>query len=169
MYAAVTRRREESPPGKSSSIAGPGVKTYVDALAALVPAEVLSVHAATLTFTTKTDSTTLSTTITDAGTLRWVFWALLVLGAAIYVIAKLYPESTWDKWDYARVLIPPLAFCGWTMLQKATAFDAVFPEMPSGTRSAIAIIGAVVLGLAASALAYKADAKPVHIEPKPTL
>ena len=53
-YAAMTRAREISKPGKSTTTDSPGVKTYVDALAALVPAELLVAHATILTFTTKT-------------------------------------------------------------------------------------------------------------------
>jgi hypothetical protein len=58
------------------------------------------------------------------------------------------------------VLLPPLAFTGWTMLPKATAFDAVAPNFSQAGGSATAIIGAIVLGPLAAALAYKADQKP---------
>jgi len=44
----------EAPPGTSTTTSAPGIKTYVDALAALVPAEVLTAHAAILTFTSDT-------------------------------------------------------------------------------------------------------------------
>jgi hypothetical protein len=55
------------------------------------------------------------------------------------------------------MIIPPLAFVGWTMLQRSTAFDAVFPTMPQAARTVAALfLGAVVGGLAA-ALAYQAD------------
>ena len=53
-YAALTARREEASPGTSTTSGAPGMRTFVDALAALVPAEVLSVHAAVLSFTTNT-------------------------------------------------------------------------------------------------------------------
>ena len=39
-YAALTTKREQSDPKTSTSTSPPGLKTYVDALAALVPAEV---------------------------------------------------------------------------------------------------------------------------------
>jgi len=52
-----------------------------------------------------------------------------------------------------------LAFIGWTMLQRTTAFDAAWPDVSLNLRTAIAVIGAVVLGVSASALAYKADQK----------
>jgi len=43
-YQAITKRRDEATPGTSDATS-PGVGKYVDALAALVPAEVLAAHA----------------------------------------------------------------------------------------------------------------------------
>jgi hypothetical protein len=159
-YAAMTRKREEAKPGTSTTTSAPGIKTYVDALAALVPAEVLTAHAAILTFTTETvDKAGKATvTITEPGTLFWVFYALIGVSMALYAAGRLM-ASRWDSWDWLRVVIPPLAFVGWTMLQKATAFDAVAPGFSQAGRSAAAIIGAVLLGLLAAVLAYKADQK----------
>jgi hypothetical protein len=45
------------------------------------------------------------------------------------------------------------------MLQRARALDAVAPSLGQASRSAIAILGAVFLGLIARQLAYKADQK----------
>ncbi len=158
-YAAMTRLRTAAPPGTSKEQGGsPGVKTYADALAALVPAEVLAAHGAILTFTTETRNQTV--TITDPGALKVAFYGLIVISAILYVMGRL-PQSKWHGWDWIRMLIPPLAFVGWTMLQKATAFDAVAPgSLTSGIRAVIAILGGIVLGAAAAALAYKADQKP---------
>lgn len=158
-YAALTRKREEAAPNTSSSTSSPGVRSYVDVLAALVPAEVLTAHAVVLSFTTTTQKNQVGdmvTTITQAGTLRWVFVALLLLSVGLYVANSL---KHWDRWDFARMLIPPLAFVGWTMLQKATAFDAVAPDLGQASRSAIAVIGAIVLAVIAGLLAYQADQK----------
>ncbi len=163
-YAAMTRARETSKPGTSTTTNSPGVKTYVDAIAALVPAEVLVAHATILTFTTKT-ATNLSgettVSISDRPVLVGAFYALIGLSMLLYAAGRLM-AAKWDKWDWLRVLIPPLAFVGWMMLQKATAFDAVAPVSQGFTeaaRNVIAIIGGVVLGVAAAALAYKADQK----------
>ncbi len=158
-YAALTGKREAAPPNTSGTTSPPGVRSYVDVLAALVPAEVLAAHAAVLSFTTTTQKNQVGdmvTTITQPGTLRWVFVALLLLSVMLYVANSL---KHWDRWDFARMLIPPLAFVGWTMLQKATAFDAVAPDMGQASRSAIALIGAIVLAVIAGLLAYQADQK----------
>ncbi|MEA2204874.1 MAG: hypothetical protein QOE77_1650 [Blastocatellia bacterium] len=153
-YAAITTRREQSPANKSTSSAAPGLNTYVDAFAALVPAEVLALHAMIITATTETIGD--ATRITSRGTLEWAFFGLAILATALYVVPRLL-DKKWGRLDYLRMIIPPLAFVGWTMLQRSTAFDAVFPTMPQAARTVAALfLGAVVGGLAA-ALAYQAD------------
>jgi len=161
-YAALTNSREDAPPGTSTAPGGsPGVATYVDALAALVPVEVLTAHGAILTFTTETATTSGKpvVTVTDPSTLKFVFWALCVLSMIVYVFGR-WRAHKWDRYDLGRMFIPAAAFIGWTMLQKATAFDALnLTWITAGMRSAVAIIGAILLGLIASALAYQADKK----------
>lgn len=155
-YAAITTRRLKSPRYKSRGSSAPGVGTYVDAMAALVPAEVLTLHGLLLTVTTQTRGET--TTITDVQTLKWSFVALIVLSLVLYVWPRLL-SKTWEKLDIIRAAIPALAFIAWTMLQRATAFDAVRPlTMRDSVRSAIAFFLAVLLGLLAASLAAKADA-----------
>jgi len=158
--AALTSKREEAAPGTSTSSSPPGTRTYVDALAALVPAEVLTAHAVILSFTTETHDVGGQSTIviTAPGTLKAVFFALIGLSMLIYFVARI-KDKRWDRLDYARMLVPAAAFVGWTMLQKATAFDAVAPDLSQAPRNAIAIIGAIVLGIVAAALAYQADQK----------
>lgn len=154
-FAEFTTKREEAVPGSSSSQNPPGVSTFVDALAALVPAEVLTLHAVILSVTTtKTDKVT---TISEPQTLQWAFAGLIVTSIVLYVVPRF---SKWDKLDYLRAAIPPLAFVGWTMLQRSTAFDAVAPALKDAPRTVIALFLGVVLGLVASALANKADKKP---------
>lgn len=154
-YAALTSRREASVPGTGT---GPQpdaqIQTYVDALAALVPAEVLAVHATIISFTTSKVGDT--TSITAPGTLKGVFVALLILSTGLYVFGH---SGHWDRWDFLRALIPPTAFVGWTMLQRTTAFDAVWPGLATAPRFAIALIGSIVLATVATALSYKANRK----------
>jgi hypothetical protein len=157
-YAAITARREASSPGKSMTEQPPAMKTYIDVLAALVPAEVLAAHAAVLTFTTKSikgaDGKT-ATTITDPTSLKVSFWGLIAVSVVLYVAGH---AKSWDGWDFLRVAIPPVAFAGWCMAQRTTAFDSV-ASWSLNTRSVIAIIGALALGAVATALSYKADQK----------
>jgi hypothetical protein len=155
-YAALTTIREKASPGTSSSQSPPGVSTYADALAALVPAEVLTLHAVILSVTTKTVDA--KTEIIAAATLATAFYGLAVLSAVLYVVPRLRARK-WDRLDYGRTVIPPSAFVCWTMLQRATAFDAAFPGLPEAPRTVIALFTAVLLGLLATNLAYKADQK----------
>ena len=159
-YAALTQRREEAEPGTSKSSSAPGLGVWADSLASLVPAEVLAIHAAVIGAMTKTTAAAGGpvTTITNVPVLRNVFYALVILSALLYVGARI-ARRTWDGLDWLRMLIPPLAFVGWTMLQCATAFDAAFQAASAEARTSIAVIGAVILGFIASLLAYRADQK----------
>jgi hypothetical protein len=155
-YAVLTNRRDDAQPGTSSTAQAPGVKTYIDALAALVPAEALSLHAAIISLTTQVEGGV--TTIAHPKVLAGAFWGLLVVAVVSY-LAPRYLASKLDKLDVVRALIPPLAFVGWTMLQRATAFDAVCPKFDPMARSVLALFLAFILGVVAAALSYKADQK----------
>lgn len=153
-YAAITEKREEAEPGTSTRKASPGVGTYIDAIAALVPAEVLTLHAIIISVTTGTDGKIEGPA---QSTLFAAFYGLVGLSLVLYVATRLM-QRKWDqKLDYFRMFIPPLAFVCWTMLQRATAFDAAFPRLEASARTVIALFAAVLLGLAASALAFRAD------------
>jgi hypothetical protein len=169
-YAQLTNVREASKPGTSTTTGSPGLKTYIDAFAALVPAEVLTLHALVIAATTKTAQTAVTaaaattetaTTIPPeaVGTLQLAFWGLVLMSIALYVAPR-YFGGKWDKFDWVRVTIAPLAFFGWTMMQRTTAFDAAFPAMGSIPRTVAALFLGAVLGAVTAGLAMKADAKP---------
>jgi hypothetical protein len=160
-YGVLSWRREASSPGTTKTDEPPGVKSYIDVLAALVPAEALTFHALVLSqFTkTETDATTKQVvmTIINPGALWWTFWACIVLSIVLYCFG--HGKEAWDKWDYLRVLIPPAAFIGWTMLQAGTAFDAVWPNLDKGTRFVFALFIAIILAGFANWLSNIADKK----------
>lgn len=176
-YGVLTGAREETEPvpKKGESSLGP-VKAYIDAVAALVPAEILAFHALALQFTTesveaKADETIPGaggesieaakadpvTVITDPTALKWVFVGLLIAAPLLYWLAHRREHASWHASDWLRMLVPALAFVAWTMLQKSTAFDALDVGMSDTARTLAAAALAVVLGLAATQLAYKAD------------
>jgi hypothetical protein len=158
-YAALTTKRKEAKPGFSASTSPPGVKGYVDALAALVPAEVLTLHGVILSYTTRTQQDQAGnsvTAITDPGPLRWSFFGLIVVSVVLYSVPRV---RTWDRLDFVRMIIPAAAFVAWTMLQRATAFDAICPQCGNASRTSIALFCAVLLGVLANQLAYSADRK----------
>ena len=194
-YAQLTTKREEAAPGTSSTTSGPGIRSYIDSFAALVPTEVLTLHALIVAATTKTATAAAAATATataapaaggvptlgasgaqattttqSLGTtttilpdgvqpLTTAFWLLIVLSIVLYAVPR-YFGGKWDKFDFIRASIAPLAFVGWTMLQRATAFDAAFPSVSSVERTVYALILGAVLGGVTAALAAKADDKP---------
>ena len=158
-YAAITNSRDASEPGATFTDATDETKsskkTYIDALAALVPAEVLAAHALVFSYATKTENKVV--TITDPDTLGIAFWSLCVVSWILFVV----PRGTggrWQGWDFVRMFIPVLAFVGWTMLQATSAFDAVF-TLTQPRRALYAVVLALVLGAVATALAYRIDKK----------
>ena len=156
-YASLTTAREAAAP-HTSTTQSPGVGMYIDAFAALVPAEVLTLHAVIISYTTRTVDK--KTFILPEGwnTLQVSFWCLIVTSMVLYAGARLIKRK-WDRLDFLRILIPPLAFVGWTMLQTMTAFDAVYPEMHQIPRTVIALFLGIGLGLASVGLAYEIDKK----------
>jgi hypothetical protein len=160
-YGAVTRKREEAPKGQSRKTAPPGVKTYVDALAALFPAEVLALHALMIEATTETKKVAgkAVTTITDPGALKATFIVCIGLSILLFVVGRLMDKKgKWNNWDYLRACLPAVAFVLWTIIQKSTAWDAVSPDsLTEGMRALIGAAGAIVLGSLAAALGVKLD------------
>jgi len=168
LYGALTEKRQEAMPGTSDSTSAPGLKNYLDGVAALVPAEVLGAHAFLVSITTETVNDPHGkavTTITEPGTLVFVFWALIVVAIALYAAG--HGLKNWSGMDYVRMLIPPAAFVLWTMLQRSTAFDAVGSGLADAPRTAIAVIGAILLGTLATTLSRKADEQPLPEPPEP--
>ncbi len=156
-YARLTKKRSGAPTGTSTSTSPPGLSTYIDTVAALVPAEVLAAHAAILSFTSKTvpdPSGIMVTTITHPETIRWTFYVLLALSIVLYVFSGPPLKKFRDR---LRVPIPLVAFVAWTMLQKPSAIDVIWPSLEETTRFAAAVLAAVFLAAAAKALADKAD------------
>ncbi len=151
-YAALTTRRLQGAPGTTTSTSPPGVQTYVDAVAALVPAEVLALHAVIVSLTTSTADSV--TRISAPDVLRVAFWALIALSVVLYCVPRF---KTRERLDVLRAAIPPLAFVAWTMLQRVTAFDAVFPGLKDPGRTVYALLAAVILGIVAGSLANRAD------------
>jgi hypothetical protein len=161
-YSTLTAMRIERPnesrlftDGKKSS------NTYLDALAALVPAEVLAAFA--VIFETTSEERTLpngsvARVITDPSTLKWSFIALVVVSVILFVVPRV-GKNKFEAWDAVRAVIPPIAFVGWTMLLPLSAFDTLCLDLSSNARFAIPVIGALVLGVIAARLAAAADEK----------
>lgn len=171
-FGALTTRREVAVSGTSKSVLPPGLNGYIDILAALVPAEVLAVHATVLSIVA-TSSSQGQTRITDVTTAKWAFWLLLGLSVVLFVLGRggaaavlgnqdaggRTAQPRWEWQDAVRLLIPPMAFVGWTMLEPVSAWNAVAPHVSAGMRVLIAAVGAVALAAITKALTTHADKK----------
>jgi hypothetical protein len=86
LYSALTNKRLAAAKDTSTQDGQPGISTYVDAMAALVPAEVLTAHAVIIGYATTTSKNAAgqqSTVITDPGSLQIAFFSLIALSTII--------------------------------------------------------------------------------------
>ena len=161
-FGALVRKRQEAQAGTSREDEPPGLRSYVDVLSALVPAEVIAAHAAVVKATT--DTTVVGgadvVRITEPETLKIAFWALLGLTVAFYVFG--FQKRTWSKTAILAALIPPLAFAAWTMAQTTSAISVLIPDLSQASRNVIVIVAATALGLAATAVPAVLDKSPAR-------
>jgi len=149
LSAKIRNLRDQAPPAPQPS---GDITAYIEAVTQLVPAEVLALHAAVLSFTTTTKDS--ATTISEAGPLRVAFWAMIVLSVGLWWAGRIGQRA--KPLDAARMFIPPIAFVTWTALQPVSAFDAVWPLAPFAWRMVGALIAVVVL-VASAGLLAKSD------------
>ena len=160
VYAAVEKQRKNADPGTSTTTEAPKTRTWLDVVVALVPAEVLAIHAFAVSEFTSTEEVgpegnkEIQTVIHNQEALQWTFWLLILLAIVLYVSKK---KGALDGLDILRAAIPPAAFVLWTMLQQNTAFDAVFPDFDEGVRTVVAVVGAALLGAVAQRLGVASD------------
>ena len=174
-FGALTTRREKSDSGTSKSDQPPGLNSYIDVLAALVPAEVLAIHAVIIAAVTTTNQSAVRAKITQPATLRLAFccWAAWRCVLRAPPAVSLTPAAVrqqagasvprWQRleWqDLIRIVIPPAVFVGRTLLEPTSVWNVVDASMSSGTRMLIAMVGAVLLAAVTKALASHSDNKP---------
>src|SRR5580698_5107155 len=180
VYGLVTSKRMAAPAGQSQKDAAPAMTTYVDTLAALVPAEALALYSAVvIPNATKTVSVhgKAETVISSPGLLGWSCGGLMLLSGALYLAGR-YKSAKLTHWDIVRFLIPPTALAAWMLVQNPGVFNVWWPGSAIGERVVIAAFGAVILGILAKSLGYQADmaqaeprasvpaqAVPAHAEP----
>jgi hypothetical protein len=149
---ALARKRAEAPQGKSKVEAHPGLKTYVDTLAALVPAEVLALHAAL--FAALTEKTGDRVVITERAWLEFSFYALIVFSVIFYLAG--YQKRRFNAWVLVEGLIPPAAFVLWSMAQQTSAVNAAW-DLSDGGRQTLVILGTALVTLVAAAVPVAVD------------
>jgi hypothetical protein len=183
LYGALTRRRQESPadaelvfanlaPAPAAARSGQPapltpvpsvpdpvkdkVRHWQDAVAALVPAEVLALDGVAMSYGTTTTGTGESAImrITHPTEMMLVYVGMMLVAAGLYLLgAKRFREPL----DWARAAIPVAAFVVWTMIQPSTAFDAFPFSLSTFGRIMIAVFGAIILAALVNVLAYKAE------------
>jgi hypothetical protein len=160
IYGAGMRNREIAKQNESTQKEPPGLSTSVDSLAALVPAEVLGLHAFFITLVSPT-----SPKLGDRVFLIGVLVGGCVLSIAIYVWGHKGQIWIWsgkaldgpDK--FPRMFVPAVAFVAWTMAQRETAWDALVPSMSAPVRFGLAAFLALVLGLVAAKSSSNEDGR----------
>jgi len=170
LYGTLERKRSEATEGTSTDASPPGVRTYADALSALVPAEALALYAVLLgRFTEQTSAadgeTSQVLTIVDPTAAVWAVYGCCLVSALLFLSAKYQVGSgrSFDSWDVLRVVIPPLAFFGWLMLTsplvvRTVAADAwIIGDASDALLQVIALLAAGFLGVFAAFLGYQAD------------
>jgi hypothetical protein len=137
-YGACAKKREIARKKESTKDDPPGLSTTVDALIAIVPVEVVGIHAFAVTF------------LSDKWTLRGIYIFCIVLCLALFVVGHLtadpdvaglsllqHPSNFLRRphpLDGLRIALPVFAFVAWTMLNKETAWDEIFPNMQMEAR-----------------------------------
>ena len=133
--------------------------TYLDTLAALVPAEALALYAGfVIPCTTKTACVhgTDVTVISDPALLQWSCAGLLALSGLLYLVGR--QQVLLSPLDVLRLFISPMAFTGWMLVQNPGVWDSWWPGSSVGERTVIAAFAAILLGVAANLLGQQADA-----------
>jgi hypothetical protein len=160
-FGALARKRQEAPANKSTDDAPPGLRSYIDTLAALVPAEVLAMHTAVMHSTTKTTKGPHGkdvVTITNPDLLTWAFRAMILASVVFYVAG--FQKKRWTRPAFFGAFIPPIAFVLWTMAQNPSAFNAEAPSIPIDTREVIVALATPFVALAATFIPIILNNKP---------
>jgi hypothetical protein len=162
LYGALTAKRKKTR-GNTRKDVPPALGTSVDALVALVPADVLAAAAVLTplsTNTTRTSEDRFTVATVHHADLKLTFFLLVALGPALYLIGhtKGFRDRSALGWlDIPRILIPALAFVGWTAaLRPAALFDAAV-SISDYHKAILIVIGALVLGTLAHGLGIQAD------------
>jgi hypothetical protein len=161
----MLRKRRQAEQGQSKNNQPPGVKPLTDSLAALVPAEVLAIHAWLMSEQTKevlSKAGEVTTTFHNPTAVWIIFVLLLFASVGFYLAGLMKTPRKCNRFEWAGVLIPPAAFFLWTLVQRPSAWDAVswLAEPLRPFEVFIIPVGVLILGAAAQRLGVKLDKKP---------
>lgn len=112
----------------------------VTAVAAIIPTEIIAMHALVLSKTTVTGEDG-STTITKPAVLKWSLLVLMALAVLSYIIGR--GLKHWGPRDFARTAIPPVAVLVWTGIIGTSALS----PWVQGIDPAFVVLAAAGLGV----------------------
>ncbi len=121
-YGYIVNQRRSMSPARFAALttAGEADNKLITAIAALVPAEILGLHALAISWWTATDKDG-NTTITQPDLLRGALVALLVVTVVGYLIGRRFAH--WEGKDWIRLIMPPLALLAWMALLSTSALS----------------------------------------------
>lgn len=169
LYGAISRKRVEAPADESTNKAAPGLKTYTDILAALLPSEALAAFHVVLTLAESGTSANEADIISQSDG-HLVFYSFVGSALALYLIGRVrHLQNPKDfGGDVFRSAIPAFAMAIWILIERPD-FVPVAAEWSSTARIIVAVLGPILLGAAAAALGVRAHKqKPFDADPNDT-
>ncbi len=133
LYGRLTKTVESTPAlqlTEAEPTPAERLAAFAQKVAALVPAEVLTVHAIVLAYATSSDDDG-STIVEKPDLLKATFVVLLITAAILYAIGR-YGPPAWKPVDWLRMILPAIAFAAWTMLTGTSAATPWFEDIDRG-------------------------------------
>ena len=154
-YGRLVRQQKEAlsaadDQGRAMVAAKAEENKLVTTVAALIPAEIVALHALVLSVTTSTGADG-STTITSPEPLKWSLVVLVLLSIVVYVIGRGLKD--WKERDWVRVAIPALAVVVWTGI---IGTSAITPWV-EGVDPPYVVLGAGALGVVLIAVSQRVN------------
>lgn len=147
LYGRVRRAQAA---GGAVPLAGQDNK-LIEGLVALIPADILALHALVLAATTKTvpgdgsPASPAAVQVIGRSALQWSLPTLAGLAVALFVLGHLKASETpafkWETLDFLRMFLPALAFMAWALL---TGTSAATPWVERLSKGYITLIGGTV-------------------------
>jgi hypothetical protein len=121
---------------------------------------VLAAHASLLSFTTETTKDPEGQRPPRSPNWNTQGRVLGPFRAELRLLHRRLPEAERRAAGKPGCVDTPLAFVAWTISQRVTAFDAVWPDTGEATRNLIVVLAAIALGMVATVLPFAADKAP---------
>lgn len=134
-------------------------KSYVDALAAIIPAEALVFYSVALPLATNVVKVDQQETLTiqSQSAVQAVLVFSVLLSLAFFLFGR--GITDWERLDYLRAALPPIAAMLWLVLQNPSTMFLVFNQLDEALSRVVALFLAAVVGGLAAKLGIEAQNK----------